>query len=166
MRIDNWPMERIMRLPDWCFGRKWAMGEALTVDPEATGFVISQDGLPEVCVIWEVWGQISAPTWGIGSVEFRIGNQLPANLAEFRQLEPLFGPVGEIGIVRSTFITGSMGDFRVLGIKQKVEAGGRNLVMRMEQRSTTAGIIQAGIVVSSIPKEVPDWLISAKAINL
>lgn len=166
MDIRNWQLDKILRLPDWCFGRRWVVAEALLLDPAEVNYVISQDALPEVCIIWEVWGQNSSPSWGTGSVEFRMGHQLPANLAEFRLLKPLFGPVGEVGNIRSAFVLGSMGFYRLDKIRQNTETGAAKLVMRMENRATSGGIMQAGIVISSVPREVPDWMNSGQGKNL
>ena len=53
MDIRNWPMNRIMQLPDCCFSRRWPVGVSWLGEAVSVGYDISEAGLPERCVIWE-----------------------------------------------------------------------------------------------------------------
>jgi len=156
MDIRNWPLERVMQLPDCLFGRKWIVAESLSVAGGAEGFVISADALPDRCVVWTMFVSAYRDGTAPAVAEFRLGQQIPADLTAFRLLDPIIGPAGFTGIVRSALQCSSYGLLAAIDIRLPILSSGRKLVLRLEAIGAVALVIQAGIVISSIPNEVPE----------
>jgi len=54
MDVKNWSFDRIMQLPDWCFGKRWWIGEYIgTTAAELVYFTI-KDRLPDRFVLWSM----------------------------------------------------------------------------------------------------------------
>ncbi len=78
MDIRNWPLDRIMQLPDHCFGRRWPITLLTPVVQTVTYYDISEMALPEKCVIWELvfygYGVLGGELTGWS---FALGDVLP-----------------------------------------------------------------------------------------
>ena len=61
MRIDNWPLDRIMRLPDWCFGRRYWVGQYLYGLGGGIAYGIAEEPLPDKFVVWGVMVSVMTP---------------------------------------------------------------------------------------------------------
>jgi len=163
MDISNWGIGRIMELPDHLFGARFLINFGGDLANGVTGYYISELALPEKCVIWSLFINESA-FGGMAVVPqdlqftYKLGDQLPtaANLAA---MEPLFKGV-DYAIGGEKIILPFSG---VLGLRKGVESSGRRVCLRVGNFTTDAAAFSTGIVVSSVPKEIPDWMISAKA---
>ena len=166
MRLDRWPLERIMCLPDWCFGRRWSTGLYATSAATDPLWDISEQSLPQACVLWEVvfWSCIS----NVGGDYFRLalGFQLPTSLAMMNALDPLLPGVGVPGPEPRNIIGLSNGFGIRFTMRQMIQANGRKVVLEVNPFAVANKEVQVIMVFSSIPREVPDWLVSAQAINL
>jgi len=160
MDISNWPINRIMQLPDNCFGRRWPIGFAqLTPDAEPH-FEICETGLPEVCVIWSI-STVCIGTFSSGiNIQLRLGDNMPATDAEFLAFEPLIDDITGTGAVRNSIVVPGISGPHRFPIRKVVASAGRRLVGRFQRIATTAMGGQVIVVVSSMPTEVPDWLVS------
>lgn len=160
MDIRDWPLDQIMQLPDSAFGRRWPIGIANAASTIFESFDISESPLPEWCVIWEVCfgpGVETAYPW---RVELSLGDQLPANIAQFLVLEPLFPAVLGIANHRSVFVSGVGSGWSMTRLKVPVHAIGRRIVGAFLSMLTGPTDCTVIVTVSSIPREVPDCLIS------
>lgn len=160
MDIRNWPIDKIMQLPDHCFGRRWPIGLLGSPYLDNPVFDISEASLPDTTVIWKLSMWTSSLTAKPLFVEIRLGDHLPTTDAEFWAMEPVFSGVRDANNLPSSFefnrnmliFTGDM--------KMAVKAQGRRLVVRFVADDPLAINIFVNIVVSSVPTEVPDWLCS------
>ena len=161
MDIRKWGLDRIMQLPDGCFGRRWPIIFSGTIVSGAKGYFISELALPERSVIWQLFFWCPA----IGGLEtfnlsifaaYAIGDQLPS-AAIWPTLEPLFQGVDRVIIPTGAFyaFTG------VLNMKVPVMTSGRRICLRVQNSSTISLLCCSGLVISSVPNEVPDCLLSA-----
>lgn len=165
MRIDNWPMERIMQLPDWCFGRRWMVGVRANITSAAAHFDICEFAFPERAVVWEINIHQAYYTTSSSEVCLALGDHLPANAAEFAELPLLFpGAISPSG-QRGAFICTYLYVNRVSHLRKIVEAHGNRLVGSFVRIVGDTEFLAGNVVISSVPREVPDWLISAKAID-
>lgn len=160
MDIRDWPLDRIMQLPDHCFGRRWPIGLQATLLNAEPVFDISEFALPERCVIWEVVlvGRIAA----FASVELclALGDQLPPDDAAFAVLELVFGGVESAAGVRGAIETPTLSIHQVTKLRVPLQTSGRRFVGRFIRREAMVAAADVIIVVSSIPREVPDCLLS------
>lgn len=166
MNIRNWPMNRIMQLPDYCFGRRFIVSAAPAAPAGGAGWDISEIALPERFVIWEFfcwWINIEALflSWRLA-----LGDILPTTIAEMDALQPLFPGLGVQGAEPRALSPLPYRIFMRWQIRQSVVAAGRRLVAELTSVPSKQGRIQVAIVVSSIPTEVPEWLISGTAKSL
>lgn len=160
MDIRNWPFDQIMQLPDHCFGRKFPIILGIRSTDVLNHYLISEIGLPEACVLWEIWfnsiGGDGAFLGNVpGTISLALGDRLPATDAEFNALETLFPEVDEI-------LTGARTIRAPLSLKLRkpYRVSGRRVVARWLALQEDRIDMVLGLVFSSIPKEVPDWLIS------
>ena len=160
MNIRDWPLDRIMQLPDHCFGRRWPIIFSLK-EPYELYFYISEMALPDYCVLWELYVCSSGvaavgppPTLWDVDVSFKLGDRLPANLVEFTAMEDIFTGADEIvngnRVVRPVLN---------LSMRMSIHSAGRRVVVRVDQTGYNAPV-SIGLVISSIPMEVPDCLLS------
>ncbi len=162
MDIRDWSLDKIMQLPDCCFGRRWPITLKATGIGPGPVFDISEAGLPEKCVIWELCIIGLADLNSYGTFGLRLGDVLPTTTAEFEAYEMLFksgpgstGALSEIGV-------SSMSSVNWNRLRLPILAAGRRLVLGIRAGILLAVATEVTIVVSSIPTEVPDWLCSGR----
>lgn len=166
MDIRNWPMSRVMQLPDWCFGRRWPVGVRAAIPGAGAVFDMSDVQLPDRFVIWEV---VAIQRYAAGSsveVTLATGLQVPANDAAFDELPLLFPQInsvtGRLGALDLVYLTSSI----YVKVKVPIVGQGSHIVGRFIRTVGTGIGIQVSVIISSIPREVPDWLISGQDKNL
>lgn len=160
MDISQWGIGRIMQLPDCVFGRRWPIIFTLHAAAEGSQYFISEIALPDVCVLWELYGFSSplgsAVTPPLSVTSIMLGDQLPTTDAEMALMEPLLPGADElVANMRST-----RGRLELTRLKVPISAQGRRVVVRFQVGSIVPVVLALGLVFSSVPKEVPDWLIS------
>ncbi len=160
MDIRDWSLDKIMQLPDCAFGRRWPMVVCRAILAAAEEFYLFRMALPEWTVFWElrVWCTIPATT----GVRFglALGQVAPADLAEFKGLEPVFPCIedgsGQIGML-------DISQYSPQGlatIRHPVKTASRRLIYYGQNPTAAAVIICLAVVISSVPREVPDWMCS------
>ena len=162
MDFRSWPLNKIMQLPDECFGSRWPIFFAGGVAAANTGYYISEMALPERCVIWELFihltsqGGMAIENWDMDFI-YKLGDQLPtaANLAA---METLFKGVDFIQAAEKTLRPFS----GVLRMRMPVASSGRRICLAARNNDTEYVTGHTGLVISSVPTEVPDCLFSGK----
>jgi len=162
MNIDNWPLDRIMRLPDWCFGRRWWTGTYTGTTNGGSEFWICEENLPDKFVVWGVMFSFRTPNGtNMMRVSIRLGDRLPANLDEFRTKERVFKNVSVPNIVYEFYVPSN--DIRwIPAERQLIESAGRRMVMLTNGDGVNTHEGTVALLISAMPKEVPDWLISGR----
>lgn len=160
MDIRNWPMDRIMQLPDEAFGRRWLVGVGFVLADADPVFDISEFALPDRFIIWEIVAVAVGTFSEVVHVGLSLGDIVPTSEAEFDAMEIIFGGIrtGE----------GDIGEIEVLpfaptyirGLKQMVPANGRRLVGKAIRGLGAPVGATVNLTISSIPTEIPDWLSS------
>jgi len=160
MDIRNWGLDELMMLPDHCFGSRWPIMLRLEGAAVADVFAISTMALPERCIIWEV-RTIVLGTFGVfDTVGLRLGDNLPGSLAEFYEMDLLLrGLPGRVGTGSELCVT-SMAPLRMNMLKYPLKSAGRRLVVGMRAGVMAGKVVCVNVVVSSVPREVPDCLLS------
>ncbi|MBA7708110.1 hypothetical protein ES703_116998 [subsurface metagenome] len=166
MRIDNWPIDRIMRLPDWCFGRRYVISATAFGAVGAQGWDISELSFPEVCVIWSLSFWASRVSPDVEALRIAMGTQLPTAVGMMDVLDPIFPGLGFHGAEPRQIEPALAGLASGMFLRMPLEPRGRNLIIEVSSVAEKNGSVIVALVVSAMPREVPDWLISAQAINL
>lgn len=160
MDIRDWPLDQILQLPDSYLGRRDMVTVHLDKTGIGTGWAFSPQGFPERMVVWEFWLQIAASDETLVGVKIRLGDALPTTAAEVIALEPLFANFGflvandyQLEVVPPVLL-------RFNRLKKPIQTMGRRLVIQAGHAISANFFLNIGVIFSSIPKEVPDWLIS------
>jgi len=159
MRIDNWPLDRIMRLPDWCFGRRWWVGEYMGRTNGQEYYRLGEDSLPDKFVVWGIL--IANNCVGMTDamrLTMRLGTFLPAAPAQVNGMDRIFDGIS-IPTITYEFYVNPNGLTWINAERIIHESNGRRLVMLSNGDRTNAYEMTAGMLISAMPKEVPDWLV-------
>lgn len=166
MDIRNWPLDKVMQLPDCAFGRRWAVGLENYAEGIGVGFDVSEASLPDKCVIWELAITCSGATLNEMQVSLALGEHLPADDAQFFGFTQLFKDIGtSLPPIRNIFL-GANYELHLNQLRKPVESASRKLVGRFDCPIAQEAITQVFIVISSFPREVPDWLTSVQGKSL
>ncbi len=160
MHINDWPMDKIMQLPDEAFGRRWLVGVSFTLSDANPVFDISEFSLPDVFVLWEV------VTVAVGTfsesvhIGLSLGDVVPTSEIEFDALEIILGGIAARDAEKGEIEVLPFCPTNFRSIRQPVTANGRRLVGKAIRDLGAPVGATANLTISSIPNEVPSWLCS------
>jgi len=160
MNIQNWGIGKIMELPDWCFGRRFMVSCTVFVPEAGDCWDISEVALPEMCVIWElaITGSGEWNKWCF--LRVALGDEVPRFVADMDRLEPLFMGLGEQGAEPRRMRIETRVNLDVSQLRMPVASQGKRMVIEGRTEELISAGVQVVIVVSGVPKEIPDWLVS------
>ncbi len=159
MRIDNWPLDRIMRLPDWCFGRRWWVGEYMGGTGGVAEYRIGVENLPDKFVVWGILISARSPACLEAlRLTVRLGNVLPAVPADLNVLKRIYQGIS-VPTITYEFYVNPNGVTWINAGRIIHESNGRRLVMLANGDQVITYEMTVGVLISSMPKEVPDWLV-------
>ncbi len=162
MDVRNWPMDRIMQLPDRCFGRRWFVGMISGKEDAGADYIVAEPELPTAMVVWGMYLTIRQTAITGWKLSYRLGPDMVYDAASFDALERVFPNLAHISFLYEIW-SNNCDQMIVTGLRNFVEPNGRRLVMAIATVDGTGyREAAAGLLISSIPKEVPDWLLSAK----
>jgi len=157
MDISSWGWGQLLELPDHLFGRRFSIGCYVTVGTGGTGYDISEMALPEKTVIWEMCICASNASTDFGSISMALGDQLPADDAAFNRYEQLFPDLGFQADTRRDIYVFRNCTCNLVKMKTGINTQGRRLVLRYDQVLGELAFAQVGLVVSSVPRSIPEW---------
>ena len=160
MNISDWPLGRIMQLPDYVFGRRYMISAFVFGIGVARQWDISELAFPETAVIWEVHMYCAKKTDSNQGIRLALGDQLPTTEAEFRAMEPLFNGLGQDGPGPRSIPMDLYRAIAMRRLKIPVRTAGRRLVLEIGIGPASTDWASVILVVSGLPKEIPDCLIS------
>ncbi|MBA7674184.1 hypothetical protein ES703_82391 [subsurface metagenome] len=161
MNIRNWPMDRIMQLPDCCFGRRWPMSLYVAGVSDTPGYDITELALPEMAVFWSLVWWVAYSDGVVSYMRLALGDSLPTAAAQMTALEPLFPGMGVTGAEPRNILIGSASRGARLTMRMPVRAAGRRPVLEVVSGEAKSCVLHVILEVSSAPTEVPDCLLSA-----
>jgi hypothetical protein len=114
-------------------------------------------GLPNRCVLWEVYVEERIYVPGLSSarglVSLALSDKLPAGVVEFAALEQLLIGTDEVQDSNKVIRTG----MHLVNMRQPVLAQGRRVVLKYRSEVAQTITFSVGLVFSSIPKDIPDF---------
>jgi len=166
MDIRNWPLGRIMQLPDECFGRRWPIITSREIAMGATDEWLVKPALPERCVLWDFAMQQCGVAAGIHWFKVALGDNEPASDAAFDAFERLWP-----GDFENTVEEGGMFFMYpprlVIPSRMPIVSMGRTFAVQVHNGNGVENLyVNIVFVVSSIPTEVPDCLLSGPGRSL
>lgn len=166
MDIRSWGYSRIMQLPDCVFGQRWLLISSFRVAAETRAFVINSQPMGEDVVLWglEVYGRFNAST--ASGFKIALGERVPATEAAFNEMERLFKGDLENVVDEGLVLIGTHGN-PIWKCRLPLHVSGRHFVMQYyNAHATDAIVVTFAFEISSMPTEVPDWLVSGSGKNL
>lgn len=158
MKIGNWGIGQVLELPDHLFGRRYLVSCSVVGGDGAAAWDIAEIAFPEKAVIWEVRAWSSSAGVDIGSIRLALGDQLPTSVAMVTALEPLLPGLGVQGADPRAINPGVDGGFDLNRIRIPIAASGRRLVLEVTGATGKTPLVTVGVIVSSVPKEIPAWV--------
>lgn len=163
MNITSWPLDRIMTLPDWCFGRRWWIGTYCGEVGGGVAYFTCQEKLPDFFVVWGVFicCRCVAPVNPM-RVTIRLGEHLIVSAADALTMDRLMKGMSTPDIVYE-FYTSQWDPFWMNSERLLIESKGRDIQVMTNGDQLTAYEMTVAVQISAMPKEVPDWLTSDQA---
>jgi len=163
MRIDNWPMDRIMRLPDWCFGRRWWVGVYCGEVGGGVAYFMAEENLPDKFVVWSVLINSRQPLVSEAlRVTMRLGDHIPLSAAEAITMERVMKGVSTPTIVYELFCAPNCNTY-IQDLRHLIESAGRKLCVVSNGDQVHPYQVTVGMMITSVPREVPDWMCRKEA---
>jgi len=163
MDVSKWPLNKIVQLPDFCFGRKWFIGMISGKEGSGADFVVSDEKLPDRMVVWGFYctgRQTAMTSW---EITYRMGPVQVYDGDSCALLPRVFTGLGHPKFFNEIWSQNGEPMF-VMGLRKFVEPNGKRLVMAITTNDGTGyREFSAGIVISTFPTEVPDWIVSGLA---
>lgn len=160
MDISKWPMDQIMQLPDHCFGRRVVYTAGFRSENAGTVYDMCRLAFPERVVIWSIQYKVVSPGLdGWMYIGTALSDVLPTTTAEFDALEPLLPYFGILDGLRWIVPFWVSENYVLDSLRNVCESKGRKLIVRAETYPTVLSLV-VSVTASSIPREVPDCLIS------
>jgi len=160
MKLDNWPLDRIMRLPDWCFGRRYWVGTYTGDTGGKVFYDISEENLPDKFVVWGVLFSCNSPGMtNAMRATLRLGTRAPLNVAETMGLDRVLKGISQPDILYEFYVNAN-GLSYVPNQRLLVESAGRRIVVVTNGDQSNAYEMTSGVIISALPKEINEWLYS------
>jgi len=158
MDISKWPLNQIMQLPDWCFGRRWWVGTYVGTQAANPNYFLIEESVPDRFILWDVLIASAGHTAGTHTnVTFRLCAEVPtaANIKSFRRLMRNMSSREQMYDIHLPPVsTTHLGPMRNL-----IEAGNDRIGGAFKIVSESANCENAvACLISSIPKDVPGSL--------
>ena len=160
MDISTWPDYKIMMLPDWCFGRRWWVGSyAGNTKGEIYQFC-TEESLPDKFVVWGILMsfQEAAATQAM-RVTIRLTRNTAAITDDTKGQERMCKGISSHKI-QYEFYANQNGVTWINNLRLIVESKDRKIgfVTNGDQAIAYEGTV--GVLISGVPRKVPDWVVS------
>lgn len=163
MDVSRWPLHRIMALPDWCFGRRWWVGTYIGLSDGKWNIVIAEENLPDKFVVWGLLfcGRSVEMTEAF-RFSVRLVDQVTPGVAFTSNEDLLFKGISD-GRMQYEFYFQPNSTVWIPAERQIIESRGRKIAIMGNGDQTNTAETTLGVLISGIPKEVPDWVVSGLA---
>lgn len=156
MDISKWPLNKIMQLPDWCFGRRWWVGTYIGTAADAASYFLIEESVPDRFVLWDVLIFTTGHTDAIiAYVTFRLCREVPTsgNIKNFDRLLKNFSTRAEMYDLQLPPVSA----FHVGPMRTVINAGNNRIGGALKLVSETANCENTvACLISSIPRDIPD----------
>lgn len=163
MDIANWPDYKIMQLPDWCFGRRWWVGSYAGNVEGKTCYCCTEESLPDRFIVWGITLAFHEP---LGDRAMRVTIRLARDTAEVTAnawgCERVCKGISSHKILFE-FFTEQNGQTWINDMRIIVESKGRKIAFVSNGDQVHGYFGTAGVLISGVPREVPDWVIAGLA---
>lgn len=163
MDVSRWPLHKIMQLPDWCFGQRWWIGTYVGTAADALTYFTIEDRVPDRFVVWSMI--YNGANW-TAITGFHLALRLAGKSADtdgFWKSPRLFQQIADETKAYEFFCNGKQGLY-LHDMRTAHEARGLRICGAVKHvDETEACENMCAVLISSLPKEVPDWVVSGLA---
>ncbi len=163
MDVRKWPLDKIMQLPDWCFGQRWWIGTYVGTTAGGVTYFTIEDRVPDRFVVWSLIYNGSKWTAVTGiDLALRLASQA-ADVDGFWLSPRLFQQIAKENMAYEFFFNANTGLY-LQNMRTVHEARGLRVcgaVKHIDETATCENM--CALLISAVPKEVPDWLSSGLA---
>lgn len=160
MDITGWGWGKILQLPKHAFGRRFVVSCTLVVTQDEYIADISEVPFPERTVLWSLSLQHTRMSSVGDEVHIALGDQVPADINELWELDPLIMGLGGQGREPRAIAMRDVGALVLRDLKMGIDTAGRRLVLAGEYAGTDTVSVICAVTCSGVPREVPDWMVS------
>jgi len=160
MDIRKWSIHKKMALPDWCYGPRWWIGDFVATTAAGVAYFFFSDLPPDNFVVWDVivsQGGYAAATKI--DLTLCLCRQAPVvgDIKTLTRLLRQFGTPGQAYDMHFPPNTLShLGPMRTF-VEANNDGIGGALILPSETANCETTI---AVLISSLPKEVPAWVVS------
>ena len=159
MDVKKWPLDEIMQLPDWCFGRRWWIGDYLGHTTGKAENRIGHEQLPDRFVVWGVLTSArSANCLEALRLTLRLAQNLTAYTANVKAFDRLLKGIS-VPDIQYEFYVPSNGVMWLPSERTIHVSKGRRLAYTSNGDQVIQYEMTVGVLISSVPREVPDWVV-------
>jgi len=159
MNIKGWSANKVMQLPDWCFGSRWWVGEYMGGTSGVIEYKCGQEILPNKFVLWGILISARSPSCSEAlRLSIRLAGSAAASVAAAKLLEPLLKGISTTGILYELYVKPN-GVTWIGCERQLVEPNSKRLSLVSNGDQSNTYEMTVGILISAMPNEVPDWLV-------
>lgn len=155
--ISNWPIQDVMMLPDYCFGRRWLVGLTFTLTGPGAVYVLSPAKMPDKFVIWNMTINLRWATSSSILATFGMGEQSPGSALEFDNLPKIFPECETQAGLKGGFEINYLVQTDFPRLKMPVIGSGRYIIGKFVRSVGSSQGGQVCFTVSMLPKAVPEW---------
>lgn len=163
MDISNWPDYKIMMLPDWCFGRRWWVGSYAGNTNGQVYYWCAEESLPDKFVVWGIMLTFKEPA---ATEAMRATIRLARDTADITanavKLERILKGASSHKITYEFYVPQN-GLVWINEIRTIHESKDRKIAFATNGDQTIAYEGTVGVLISGVPREVPDWVFSGLA---
>lgn len=163
MDVRRWPLDKIMQVPDWCFGRRWWIGTYIGTAAAAVTYFTIEDRVPDRFVVWSLIYNGSKWTAVTGiELALRLAGKA-ADVDGFWKSPRLFQQIAQENRAYEFFHCAKTGLY-LQNMRTVHEARGLRVcgaVKHIDETATCENM--CALLISAVPKEVPDWVVSGLA---
>ena len=160
MDISNWPDYKIMMLPDWCFGRRWWVGSYAGNTNGQAFYWCAEESLPDKIVVWGILLSFleAAATQAIRAT-IRLARNTTDITANVMTCERICKGISSHNI-QYEFYVNQNGLTWINDIRLIKESKDRKIAFVTNGDQAIAYEGTVGVLISGVPREVPDWVVS------
>ena len=163
MDISKWTVDAKMRLPAWCYGRRWWVGVQCYKDNGMVSYGFAEEPFPDAFVLWAVMITCHSPSMTEAmKLTIRVAAQPFVDMDSVKAADRLLKGVGRTGIWMDAYVDPNALSF-FGDIRQYCHYPNKRLAVEANGDQVNMYYCDVNVLISSVPKEVPDWVVSGLA---
>lgn len=158
MDVSDWPVDKIMQLPDWCFGRRWWAGTQCYKADGKVSYGYAEERFPDAFVLWAVMVTCYSPSMTEAmKLTLRVAAQPFVDMETVRAADRLLKGTSRIGLWMDLYVGPNEVTY-ISDIRQYCHYPNKRLAVEANGDQTNLYYCDVNVLISSVPKQIPDYL--------